>query len=118
MDTEWVEAGKTDLRQRILDALPAEIPITGDQGWKLGDVAEGKISLDDFVGQLSDEELEALTRGEGCMGSSLGTAGNAGAFGGILPSLREKGILPAITTDGPSGMRAVAQWYLPGLHLG
>ena len=105
MDTERVEAGKTDLRQRILDALPAEIPVTGDQGWKLGDVAEGKISLDDFIGQLSDEELEALTRGEGCMGSSLGTAGNAGAFGGILPSLREKGIVPIITTDGPSGIR-------------
>ena len=49
--------------------------------------------------------VEALTRGEGCMGSSLGVAGNAGAFGGILPSLRDKGIPPVITADGPSGLR-------------
>jgi beta-glucosidase len=39
------------------------------------------------------------------MGSSLGVAGNAGAFGGILPSLRDKGIPPVITADGPSGLR-------------
>ena len=102
---EMLACGNGNLRQRILERLPEEIPVTGDKGYKLSDVAKGKISLDSFIAQLNDRELEALTRGEGCMGSSLGTAGNAGAFGGILPSLREKGILPVITADGPSGLR-------------
>ena len=102
---ELLPMGNVDLRQRILDRLPQEIPYEGDLGYKLSDVAEGKISLDAFIAQLNDPELEALTRGEGCMGSSLGVAGNAGAFGGVLPSLREKGIPPVITADGPSGLR-------------
>ena len=94
-----------DLRQRILDRLPEEIPPTGNKGYKLEDVANGKITLDAFIAQLSDEELEALTRGEGGMNSSLGVAGNAGAFGGVIESLREKGVPPIITADGPAGLR-------------
>lgn len=42
------------------------------------------------------------------MNSSLGAKGNAGAFGGVLKSLREKGISPIITTDGPSGIRLLS----------
>lgn len=102
---EMLPYGNVDLRQRILERLPEEITFTGDKGYKLSDVAKGKISLDAFIAQLDDKELEALTRGEGCMGSALGVAGNAGAFGGVLPSLREKGIPPVITADGPSGLR-------------
>ena len=96
---------KVDLRTRILERMPEEIPVTGDKGYKLNDVAEGTISLDDFIAQLSDEELEALTRGEGGMNSSLGVVGNAGAFGGIIESLRKKGVPPIITADGPAGLR-------------
>lgn len=102
---EMLSPGTVDLRQRILDRLPEETSVTGDKGWKLSDVAKGTVSLDAFIAQLTDEELEALTRGEGRMGSPLGVAGNAGAFGGILPSLRDKGIPPIITADGPSGLR-------------
>ena len=102
---ETVPVEEDPLRQRILDTLPPRIPFTGDLGHKLSDVAAGTISLDAFIGQLNDEELEALTRGEGTMRSLLGTPGNAGAFGGVLPSLREKGIPPVITADGPSGLR-------------
>jgi len=102
---ETVEKGEVSLRNRILERLPKEIPATGDKGKKLKDVAMGKITLDEFIAQLSDEELEALTRGEGAMGSELGVAGNAGAFGGVLESLRDKGVLPIITSDGPSGLR-------------
>ena len=94
-----------DLRQRILERLPEEIPFTGDKGYRFSDVAQGKVSLEAFIAQLNDKELEALTRGEGAMGSSLGVAGNAGAFGGVIPSLREKGVLPIITADGPAGLR-------------
>lgn len=35
----------------------------------------------------------------------LGVPGNAGAFGGVLASLRAKGVPPVTTTDGPSGIR-------------
>ena len=103
--TEPVPVGTADLRQRISNRLPAEIPVTEDRGYKLADVAAGKISLETFIAQLSDAELEALTRGEGGMLSPLGTDGNAGVFGGVLPSLRDKGIPPVITADGPSGLR-------------
>ena len=39
------------------------------------------------------------------MGSNLGVAGNAGAFGGVIESLRQKGVPPIITSDGPAGLR-------------
>ena len=102
---ELVPQTPVDLRGRILDHLPDDIAYTGDQGIRLSDVKNGKADLERFIAQLNDRELEALTRGEGCMGSALGVPGNAGAFGGILPSLREKGIPPVITSDGPSGLR-------------
>lgn len=98
-------AGDKQLRKRILEQLPEEIPFTGDRGIKLRDVARGKNTLEQFIAQLTDKELADLTRGEGGMGSSLGIVGNAGAFGGITPELREKGIPALITADGPSGLR-------------
>ena len=94
-----------DLKQRILDHLPPEIPVTGDRGWKLKDVRDGKITLDTFVAQLNNTELEAISRGAYIMGSPLGARGNAGVFGGVTASLRAKGVPPITTTDGPSGIR-------------
>ena len=95
----------TDLKAIILQNLPEEIFVTGDKGYKLKDVKEGRVSLDAFVGQLSLEELEAISRGAYIMGHPLGAKGNAGIFGGVTKSLREKGIPPVVTTDGPSGIR-------------
>lgn len=100
-----IPANEVDLRTRILANLPKEIKPTGDKGIKLQDVAGGNASIEDFVAQLSDLELQALTRGEGSMNSDLGVSGNAGAFGGIIASLRDKGIPPIITCDGPAGIR-------------
>ena len=94
-----------ELRERILNRLPKAIPVTGIGSYTLDDVKSGKISLDDFIARLSDEELEALSRGHGMMGSSLGVAGNAGTFGGVIESLRQKGVPPIITSDGPAGLR-------------
>ena len=105
---EGVPVRTVDLRRRIIDALPAEVPVTGDRGISLGAVAAGERSMEEFVAQLSDEELEALTRGHGRMNSPLGQAGNAGVFGGILDSLRAKGVPPVTCTDGPSGIRLSA----------
>lgn len=104
-DREPVERSGRDLREVILHRLPAEIRPESGREAKLDDVINGSITLDDFIACLSDEELEALTRGEGTMNSSLGTEGNAGAYGGITASLREKGVPPVITTDGPAGIR-------------
>ena len=93
------------LRERILSRLPKAVPVTGIGSYTLDDVKSGKIGLDDFIARLSDKELEALSRGHGMMGSSLGVAGNAGAFGGVIESLRKKGVPPIITSDGPAGLR-------------
>ena len=99
---------KYDLGIRIMNNLPPDIPQTGDKGLKLADVKAGNCTMEQFVAQLSLDELEALTRGDYIMDSSLGAKGNAGAFAGTLKSLREKGVPPVITTDGPSGIRLVA----------
>jgi beta-glucosidase len=95
----------TDLKTRILDNLPPSCGYTGDKGYKLRDVKVGKISLDTFTAQLDKDELEAISRGAYIMGSPLGAKGNAGVFGGVTESLRQKGIPPITTTDGPSGIR-------------
>lgn len=102
---EQLAPSKPYLKDRITNNLPVEIGFKGDKGYKLADVKDGKITLDDFISQLNNDELEALTRGQGMMNSNLGVVGNAGAFGGIIPSLREKGVAPIITTDGPAGIR-------------
>ena len=106
---ESVPTRSYSLRDRIASNLPKkDIPFTGDKGYKLKDVKEGKVSMDDFLAQLTNKELEAMTRGDYVMHSKLGAPGNAGAMGGVLPSLREKGVKPVITSDGPSGMRLAA----------
>ena len=98
--------GKTvNLKDRILAALPEGKPITGDLGFKLKDVKEGRVSLEDFTAQLSLDELEAISRGAYVMGHPWGARGNAGIFGGVTESLLDKGVPPVVTTDGPSGIR-------------
>ena len=101
-----------NLRDIILKELPNGQKYTGDRNIKLRDVRDGKAKMSDFVAQLSPDELELITRGEGPMNSSLGAKGNAGAIGGVSESLREKGIPPIITTDGPSGIRLLSSCSL------
>ena len=103
---------KYDLGARIINHLPEDIPYTGDKGIQLADVKEGRATMESFVAQLSLDELEAITRGDYKMDSKLGADGNAGAMGGVLPSLRDKGVPPLITTDGPSGIRLKASCSL------
>lgn len=108
LDKEPVKLAEYDLRKIIIDNLPRPIIMTGDKGYKLKDVKDGKITLEQFVAQLNLDELEAISRGDYKMDSPLGARGNAGAIGGVLQSLREKGVPPMITTDGPSGIRLLA----------
>ena len=103
---------QTNLKDIILADMPADILFSGDKGYKLDDVRTGKVSLDDFVAQLTPDELEAISRGDYVMGSALGAKGNAGVLGGVLESLRDKGIPALTTTDGPSGIRLKASCSL------
>lgn len=102
---EAVCSPSVDLKKRIIDRLPEALPTTGHKGIKFERVMSGEANIDDFIAQLSNEELEALTRGHGMMGSVLGALGNAGVFGGVIPSLREKGVPPITCCDGPAGIR-------------
>lgn len=94
--------------ERVLSALPAEIPPTGERGIDLADVGRDAASLDDFIAQLTDEDLSLLARGDVTMDSPLGAAGNAGVLGGVSASLRAQGVPAITTTDGPSGIRLSA----------
>lgn len=99
---------QTNLAQRIMKNLPSQKERSDKNNITLYDVADGKATMDEFISTLSLDELEAITRGDYTMDSPLGAKGNAGALGGVLPSLREKGVSAAITTDGPSGIRLEA----------
>ena len=94
-----------DMREKRIKNLPAEISQVHTENFKLRDVLEKKVSMEDFVAQFTDDDLSCIIRGEG-MGSSLVTAGTASAFGGVSPRLRETFGIPAVCCDdGPSGMR-------------
>lgn len=79
-------------------------PYSGDKGIKLGDVFDGKATLDDFIAQIPDADLICLTRGEG-MNSPKVTPGTGGAMGGVTENLLHYGIPTACCSDGPSGIR-------------
>ncbi len=63
---------------------------------QLIDVAEGKMTLDDFISQLTDDELLSLLIGKG----NIGVANTEGMGG-----LSEYGIPTPMTADGPAGVR-------------
>ncbi len=110
--TENCNSITRNLKERIISSLPEASPFTGDMGYKLADVKSGRVTMNEFVAQLDNNELEALTRGDYIMGSKLGTPGNAAVFCGVLESLREKGIPAVSTSDGPSGIRLRASCSL------
>lgn len=102
----WQQASlrTADPGKRRLERLPEERPYTGDKGYRLSDVEGGKVTMEEFLAQLSDEELCCMVRGEG-MCSPKVTPGTAGAFGGITESLQNYGIPAGCCADGPSGIR-------------
>lgn len=101
---EPVPLNEVDENARRAENIPSEIAYTGDRGIKLADVYNGANTMDEFIAQLSDEDLSCIIRGEG-MGSPRVTAGTASAFGGVSDSLTSYGIPCACCDDGPSGMR-------------
>ena len=105
--TEKKEAAplrKIDLKQRIADNRPQALEYTGDKGYRFADVMQGKVTKEEFLAQLSDEDLICMARGEG-MCSSKVTPGIAGSFGGVTVSLEKFGMPVGGCADGPSGIR-------------
>ena len=93
---DWLDLTKTDIlclqELKMTDEL-FPIEAIEDKGYgalwsgqktyngeNFKDVLNGKISIDDFISVLNVEELQALTRGYGCMNAPQGVAGNAGLF--------------------------------------
>ena len=105
---EPAPTAKNDLRQDILNGLPAELPENTDRSATLFDVMDGKLTLEQFTASLNNNELEAISRGDYIMNSPLGPTGNAGVLGGVTESLRARHVLPVTCTDGPSGIRLAA----------
>lgn len=93
-----------DIKDRINANLPKEIAYTGNKGITLSDVKSGKSTMDEFIAQLTNEELCCLVRGEG-MNSPKVTPGTGSCFGGLTEELISYGIPIVCTTDGPSGIR-------------
>ena len=102
--TEDVPVRTVDPQKRRSEEMPKTLDYTGDKGYKLADVLDGKVSMDEFVAQISEEDLIAMFRGEG-MCSPKVTAGTAAAFGGITESLQALGVPVGCCSDGPSGIR-------------
>ncbi|MDF2486861.1 MAG: beta-glucosidase [Herbinix sp.] len=93
-----------NLQQRISNRSPKDIPFSGDNGYKLEDVMTNKVTMEEFLAQLTDDDLIHLSRGEG-MSSPKVTPGTAGAFGGVTDRLLAFGIPVGCCADGPSGIR-------------
>ena len=100
--TETGEYIKVDDKKVERKVFPCEyvceknIPEKDEDIKFLIDVVDGKISLDEFISQLSDEELFELTGGQ----PNTGVANTGGM--GNLPKF---GIPTPMATDGPAGVR-------------
>ncbi len=92
------------MKARRLENLPDTLEITGDKEYSLVDVADGKVTIEEFVAQFNAEELMCLCRGEG-MGSPRVTPGTAAAFAGVSDQLCAHKVPAVCCSDGPSGMR-------------
>jgi beta-glucosidase len=105
-DLTWedVPLRQVNPNKRREENLPKDLEYTGDRGWKLADVEAGKVSMEEFIAQLSDEDLCCIVRGEG-MCSPKVTPGTGGSFGGVTDSLLGFGIPIACCSDGASGLR-------------
>ncbi len=133
---EKIEPSKCLMEERRQEKLPSEIeqkisnidrPNSDDknsceESYKLADVLSEKVTMDEFISQMTDDDLSCIIRGEG-MGSSRVTPGTAAAFGGVSESLIKRLGIPSVCcSDGPSGMRldcGVKAFSLPnGTMLG
>ena len=93
-----------DIHERMKEHITPQKPPVGNQGIKLQDVISGKYTMDEFILQLSVEELSYMVKGLGFCNPRV-REGSTGAIGGLTDALLEYGIYPACCCDGPSGIR-------------
>lgn len=102
---EDVPTRSYNLTERIASRRPAAYTRTDQNtSYTLSDVANNVVSMQDFIAQLSPQDLMCIVRGEG-MCSPKVTPGTASALGGLTPSLHSYGIPAGCCSDGPSGIR-------------
>lgn len=101
---EEVPVRRYKMQERVQEETLPDITYTGDKGYTLGEVFDREISMEEFLAQLSEEDLCCIVRGEG-MCSPKVTPGTAAAFGGVTESLQKFGIPCGCCADGPSGIR-------------
>jgi len=102
--TELAPMRTVDVQKRITENRPKEAVYTGDRGYRFKDVMEGKVSDDEYLAQIPDEELLCMSRGEGMCPVGV-TPGIAGSFGGVTEGLEKFGMPRGGCADGPSGIR-------------
>lgn len=96
-DGTYVEVPDAEITQKEFPChYVCEYREAGEELRKLLDVAGGKLSLDEFMTQLTDDELLQLLTGT----DNTGVA-STGGMGG----LKRLGIPNVMTTDGPAGVR-------------
>ena len=96
LSTEELDSIYPSVRERIL--LPRERDHR-EIHW-FNEVADGKITMDEFVAQLSDEDLCYMLGGQPNMGIA-----NTQGFG----NLPQFGVPNAMTADGPAGVRILKE---------
>lgn len=100
-----VPVATIDINRRISSNRGEAGPCSGDRGIVFKDVAEGRNTIEEYIDQMTDEDLICMSRGEG-MSSNKVTPGIAGSYGGVTKRLHEHFGMPiAGLSDGPSGMR-------------
>ncbi len=102
MAYEEVPTATVDMSERIMKAIPAELPHPGRK-IHMSEVTDGTATVEEFVGQLTQSQLACIARGEG-MSNSKVTPGTAAIFGGVSDELMKLGVPAVCCSDGPSGL--------------
>lgn len=90
---EYLKPCAKNIRENKIPHITASAP---KEKVLLIDVANGNVTIDEFIAQLSDKQLIELTCGKECTGVA-----NTCGMGG----LRDYGIPNVMTADGPAGLR-------------
>ena len=96
---EYVSIPDTEYTPKAIECTykcEKKIPSDDAEKFMLIDVADGKVSLDDFIAQLTNDELLGLLVGQ----NNTGVASTGG-----MGNLPEYGIPTPMTADGPAGLR-------------
>ena len=92
------------IKERRANEQGRALAFTGNKGYKLKDVYDGRVDLNTFWHSLQMRILCVSGSWRRYVQQKV-TAGTAGAFGGVTEPLKELGIPIACCADGPSGIR-------------